>query len=97
MQEGTIFTPRTGHAVSILNGIFYLFGGADNQQILNDLYCFDVMGKEWEEIHTKGTPPQPRSGSKTCVIEQKIYFFGGYTKKNGKYFSDLFTYSPINN
>ena len=29
-QKGILFTPRTGHTVSVVKNSFFLFGGADN-------------------------------------------------------------------
>jgi hypothetical protein len=31
-----------------------------------------------------------RSGSKSVVLDDTIYFFGGYTFWKGEYFNDLF-------
>jgi leucine-zipper-like transcriptional regulator 1 len=86
--QGDVFTPRTGHAVVAVGSTGYLFGGADNQSILNDLYSFDLVEHKWARVQGQsGTPPSVRSGSKCTSRDQLIYFFGGYTK--AQYFNDL--------
>ncbi|CAD7960621.1 unnamed protein product [Amoebophrya sp. A120] len=93
-QHGKIYTPRTGHAVVVYGNKFYLMGGTDESARQNDIYCFDCETNNWTMLQNiKGNPPSARSGSKAIVYSDSIYFFGGYTKKDGEYFQDLYSFN----
>jgi hypothetical protein len=76
----------------------YLFGGQYQDQIYNDLWCFDLSSSTWSFISTSN-PPQPRCGHKMVYIDKKIYIFGGEallqstTKYNDLWVYDLQTKS----
>mmetsp|Transcript_10290 Transcript_10290/g.26135 ORF Transcript_10290/g.26135 Transcript_10290/m.26135 type:complete len:786 (+) Transcript_10290:111-2468(+) len=92
-QTGTVYSPRTGHAVVVWNNCFYLFGGTDENARQSDIYCFTVSTKRWCLVNpVTGTPPSARSGSKAVVYRDCVFYFGGYTKKDGEYFNDLFQF-----
>jgi len=94
MQVGQVYTPRTGHAVVVWNHCFYLMGGTDENARQNDIYRYDVRNRTWVCIDpVSGHAPSARSGSKAVVCRDSIYFFGGYTKKDGDYFNDLFEFN----
>ena len=46
----------------------------------------------WRQVTSTGTPPSARSGAKAVVYRDAIFLFGGYTKKDGEYFNDVFKY-----
>lgn len=96
-QHGQVYTPRTGHAVVVWNHCFYLMGGTDENARQNDVYRFDVRTSIWHLIdNVCGETPSARSGSKTVVCRDSIFYFGGYTKKDGDYFNDLFEFNIPN-
>jgi len=87
-----LFTARTGHSVVALADKLYLFCGSDNENILNDMYVYDIHTKTWSPVVFKGNPPHPRSGCKGVPLSTDIFYFGGYTYRKGEYFSDLYRY-----
>mmetsp|Transcript_85667 Transcript_85667/g.239358 ORF Transcript_85667/g.239358 Transcript_85667/m.239358 type:complete len:792 (+) Transcript_85667:172-2547(+) len=92
-QAGQVYTARTGHAVVVWNHCFYLMGGTDENARQNDIYRYDLATKHWVCIDpVTGTAPSARSGSKAVVCRDSIFFFGGYTKKDGDYFNELFEF-----
>jgi len=94
MQIGQVYTPRTGHAVVVWNHCFYLMGGTDENARQNDIYRYDVRNRTWTCIEpVSGHAPSARSGSKAVVCRDSVFFFGGYTKKDGDYFNDLFEFN----
>lgn len=94
IQTGQVYTPRTGHAVVVWNHCFYLMGGTDENARQNDIYRYDVRNQSWVCIDpVSGHAPSARSGSKAVVCRDSIFFFGGYTKKDGDYFNDLFEFN----
>lgn len=93
-QYGQSYTPRTGHAVIVWNHCFYLMGGTDENARQNDIYRYDVGHHTWTCIEpVTGNPPSARSGSKVEVYRDSIFCFGGYTKRDGDYFNDLYEFN----
>lgn len=41
------FTPRTGHSVVVLDDHLFLFCGSDNENILNDMYMYNITTMKW--------------------------------------------------
>jgi N-acetylneuraminic acid mutarotase len=39
--------------------------------------------------------PKARSGTRAISYRDSLYFFGGYTRKGGTYFNDLFQYNVV--
>ena len=76
---------------------FYIFGGSGKDTILNDFFSFDLKTKSFTEIKPSDTFPTPRSGTKLSINSSNIYFFGGYTNKDGDYFSDIYKYDILTN
>ena len=90
------YSARTGHAVIVWNNKFYLFGGTDENARQSDIHFFDVIERRWNKVPgVSGPCPSSRSGAKAIVYRECIYFFGGYTKKDGDYFNDLHCYDIV--
>jgi N-acetylneuraminic acid mutarotase len=53
---------------------------------------YDIFLNRWNRLPENGKPPIPRSGAKGVHFEDKLYFFGGYQKKRGDFYKDLFYY-----
>ena len=86
---GDTYSQRTGHAVVSYKKKFFVFGGTDETSRQNDMHCYDLETHLWQKLNCKGNPPCARSGSKGERYKDFIYYFGGYTKKDGDYFNDL--------
>lgn len=89
-SQGQIFTPRTGHECIFADGNIYLFAGTDDDERLNDLYTYSIRKNRWAKIEPVGEKPQQRSGARGVAFMDGLYFFGGYQRKRGHYFNDLF-------
>lgn len=90
--NGTTYTARTGHCAISCNGIFYVFGGTDEQNRRNDIHAYNTEQKMWTQLPSLGQIPQARSGAKGVAYNRALFIFGGYTKKDGTYFNDLHRY-----
>uniref|UniRef100_A0A0G4GFY8 RING-type domain-containing protein n=1 Tax=Chromera velia CCMP2878 TaxID=1169474 RepID=A0A0G4GFY8_9ALVE len=88
-NEENVYSARTGHAVVVWSDSFFLFGGTDEQARQNDIYEYSVSNNYWCPVTANGSPPASRSGCKAVVYRESVFFFGGYTKKEGNYFNDL--------
>lgn len=56
-----------------------------------------LESKKWLKLNPTGTPPTARSGAHSLSFETSVYIFGGYTKKGGEYFNDIFEYKTVEN
>ncbi|CAK9054387.1 Leucine-zipper-like transcriptional regulator 1 (LZTR-1) [Durusdinium trenchii] len=90
--DAWVYTPRTGHAVVNEDGVFYLFGGTDGAARQSDVHAYNVETNLWQEIRASGRAPPARSGAQAVVWNGNVWFFGGYTKKDGDYFNDVYKY-----
>jgi len=89
---GPTYSARTGHCAINAGNRFYVFGGTDESNRRNDLYLFDIENSSWRQVVCQGQVPQPRSGAKGVYFSRGIYLFGGYTRKDGNYFNDLYKF-----
>eukprot|EP01080_Neovahlkampfia_damariscottae_P001226 gene1226-11316_t len=77
---GDIPSGRAGHSMSLFEDKFYIFGGFDGENDLNDLYCFDLKSNRWTLIDFGLNMPQNSSfHSMICFKEKnsKLLLFGG--------------------
>uniref|UniRef100_W5MVX0 Zmp:0000001301 n=1 Tax=Lepisosteus oculatus TaxID=7918 RepID=W5MVX0_LEPOC len=91
--KGDLPCPRHGHALAVAGNIAFLFGGMstlnslDGQpKHLNDFYMFTVSPTDltWEVIPQNGLIPPAREGHSLCVINGKLYLFGGASHPQAK-------------
>lgn len=89
--------PRSSHAVALHKNMMYMFGGEFSNPSLSqyrhyrDLWRLDLEDMSWERIDIRGGPTA-RSGSRMCVLNNKLVVFGGFfdTGFENKYLNDLY-------
>ncbi|KAG5416771.1 KEL2 [Candida metapsilosis] len=70
--------PLTNHSMSVYKEKIYVFGGVyNNEKVSNDLWEFDVAEEKWKQIQTKGTTPLPVNEHSACVVDDRLYIYGG--------------------
>ncbi|XP_027055709.1 kelch domain-containing protein 3 isoform X1 [Pocillopora verrucosa] len=90
--KGCVPYMRYGHSASAMGDLVYIFGGRnDTHGACNILYCFDTRSLTWSKPKVNGKPPAARDGHSACVIESRIYIFGGY-EEEGECFSNSIEY-----
>ena len=67
------------------NSIIIAYGSDVNNQSLNDCWELDLNELIWKNI--SNCLSTPRHSTSSCIINDKIFFFGGYNEHN--FFSDL--------
>jgi len=85
-------SPRHGHScVAIGEGKLAFFGGANEDEIINDvitiqrfndLHIFDTTTLAWTSVSASGSPPFPRSFHSAAVVGESpplMYIFAGET------------------
>ena len=74
---------RTNHISFVYKDYFYIFGGRDiNESKMNDMYRINLDISEesqdkWEKIDFSGDIPEPVTGHKAVVYEDRLFVFGG--------------------
>lgn len=70
--------PLTNHSMSVYKEKIYVFGGVyNNEKVSNDLWEFDVEQEKWQQIQTNGTTPLPVNEHSACVVDDRLYIYGG--------------------
>lgn len=70
--------PVANHSMSVYKNKIYIFGGIyNNEKISNDLWCFDALTNKWSQLPTTGSVPLPVNEHSSCVINDKLYIYGG--------------------
>jgi len=81
---------RYGHTASLIGCNIYIFGGRNDQHgACNILYCFNTNTFKWSIPNTTGTPPGARDGHSSCVVNTKLYIFGGYKEVTQQFSSEM--------
>ncbi|ODV76826.1 uncharacterized protein CANTADRAFT_57681 [Suhomyces tanzawaensis NRRL Y-17324] len=70
--------PLTNHSMSVYKTKIYVFGGVyNNERVSNDLWSYDALVNKWTQIPTSGAVPQPVNEHSACVVNDKLYIYGG--------------------
>lgn len=82
--------PLTNHSMSVYKDKIYVFGGVyNNEKVSNDLWEFDVEMEKWQQIQTNGTIPLPVNEHSACVVDDRLYIYGG-NDFSGVIYSNLY-------
>lgn len=84
LLKGTSPPPsrRYGHTMVAHDTHLYVFGGAADSNLPNDLYWYDLENETWDVVQTTGEIPSGRLFHHGDVIENKMYIFGGTIDNN---------------
>lgn len=75
---------RYGHTMVAFDRHLYVFGGAADNTLPNELHCYDVDSQTWEVIQpsTDSELPSGRLFHAAAVIHDAMYIFGGTVDNN---------------
>ncbi|XP_065663957.1 leucine-zipper-like transcriptional regulator 1 isoform X3 [Hydra vulgaris] len=73
---------RYGHTMVTHDRHLYVFGGAADNTLPNDLYWYDLETETWDVIQTEGELPNGRLFHDADVIGDRLYVFGGTVDNN---------------
>ena len=86
---GTPPRPRMGHvAARIVDRYLIIFGGGTIDKVFDDLHIFDTEKCTWRRGSDTGSVPQSRAGHSCCVIDERLFIFGG-ANAEGEVFNDF--------
>uniref|UniRef100_A0A0N5CD48 Kelch domain-containing protein 10 n=1 Tax=Strongyloides papillosus TaxID=174720 RepID=A0A0N5CD48_STREA len=93
--HGRIPPARDGHTAVVWKNKMFIFGGfeEDHQIFSQDVFVFDFITNEWAEVKPTGKKPAWRDFHTACVIDGKMYIFGGRCDEMGMFISnkDIYT------
>ncbi|GAB6032197.1 Leucine-zipper-like transcriptional regulator 1 [Chamberlinius hualienensis] len=77
-------TRRYGHTMVAFDRYLYVFGGAADSTLPNDLHCFDLDSQMWSivPISKDSEVPSGRLFHAAAVISDAMYVFGGTVDNN---------------
>ncbi|KAH7318029.1 hypothetical protein B0J17DRAFT_527685, partial [Rhizoctonia solani] len=68
----------TAHAVVLVGGVIYMFGGEDqNEEVLGDTWCFKLNEQRWYKFPHTSFQPLARHGHTMVAIEGRMFVLGG--------------------
>ncbi|MGH0174785.1 UNVERIFIED_CONTAM: hypothetical protein FKN15_069077 [Acipenser sinensis] len=76
--------PLAYHSTSLFRGELFVFGGVfpmphpEPDGCSDSLYIFDPQHEIWYQPIVLGEGPAARSGHSACLIQRKLYVFGGW-------------------
>ncbi|CAG8579784.1 2112_t:CDS:2, partial [Acaulospora colombiana] len=74
--------PRERHSAVIVDEVIYIFGGITQEgEELDDLVAFRITNQRWYRFPQMGPSPSARYGLSMSVVDEKIFIFGGDSKK----------------
>ena len=76
-----------------------LFGGATQDEVVNDIWAYDPSANTWTALTPSGTPPERRLG---CALaydssSHRVIVFGGANADSSTFFNDTWAYDPVAN
>ncbi len=84
--RGTPHPPnrRYGHTMVAFDRQLYVFGGAADNILSNDLHCFDLDSQVWSLIQhsTDSQVPSGRLFHAAAIVKDAVYIFGGTVDNN---------------
>jgi len=83
--EGEIPDGRRSHSALNFHGDLVIFGGYNSvtQKHKNDIWRFDTKRNRWSQIKPKGKGPGPRRRQAVCLVDNRVFLFGGTSPYTG--------------
>ncbi|ESO85378.1 hypothetical protein LOTGIDRAFT_205828 [Lottia gigantea] len=81
---------RYGHTAVTVGDCAYIWGGRnDKDGACNILFCFDSSNLSWSKPTVYGRIPGARDGHSSCLINNKMYIFGGFEEEIDRFNNEI--------
>ncbi|XP_063235447.1 kelch domain-containing protein 3 [Bacillus rossius redtenbacheri] len=80
---------RYGHTAVAYGEKIYVWGGRNDEESCNKLFCFDTAVLKWVSVSARGDTPGARDGHSACVIDHCMYVFGGFVENIERFSQDV--------
>ncbi|CAG9537157.1 unnamed protein product [Cercopithifilaria johnstoni] len=95
--DGEAPPARDGHSAVVVGDLMFMFGGfeEESQRFSQETFAYNFKQRKWYEVKTTGELPQWRDFHTACVIDKKMYIFGGRSDLRGAFHSSRDYYSDV--
>lgn len=83
---------RYSHAFFTIDNYFFIYGGLNNEVVLDDMWAFNVLTREWNQIEQPAIYPGPRSSTQLVRYGRSAFMFSGYTTDGSTCRQDLWRF-----
>lgn len=92
-RDSQIPYQRYGHTAVAYGDFAYIWGGRnDTDGACNVLFVFNTVLRIWGTVDTSGPIPGARDGHSACVIQKKMYIYGGYEEGIDRFSDDVYSF-----
>lgn len=84
--NGSVPAPRCGHESFTKDALVFIFGGWNNEQQFNDLFCLDIEQKDWSDVDLSWGVPRWNCALQLveAIPSWRVFVFGGTADVNGE-------------
>ncbi|KAL6863815.1 hypothetical protein ACP4OV_016718 [Aristida adscensionis] len=92
-QKGGGPGARSSHAIALVGGTAYAFGGEFTPRVPvdNAMYAFDLATRTWSPVDATGDVPPPRVGVTMAAVGATVFTFGGRDQEH-KELNELYAF-----
>lgn len=92
-QKGSGPGARSSHAITLVGGTAYSFGGEFTPRVPVDstMYAFDLKEQSWSALDAAGEVPPPRVGVTMAAVGGTVFVFGGRDRDH-KELNELYSF-----
>ena len=91
--NGDIPPERADQAEWVRNQQMYIQGGRGEENLLSDMWRYDMENNEWEQVEQSGDIPSARYGHSVVTVDGKDYLYGG-KDNSGSDLMDFYSFDP---
>ncbi|GLV40018.1 uncharacterized protein CBL_10914 [Carabus blaptoides fortunei] len=71
----------------------YIWGGRNDEMACNTLFVFDTTTNCWDAPEVGGYKPPARDGHSACVMDNRMYIFGGFEEETETFSQEVHEFS----
>uniref|UniRef100_A0A915Q4A1 Uncharacterized protein n=1 Tax=Setaria digitata TaxID=48799 RepID=A0A915Q4A1_9BILA len=90
-SDGDTPPGRTRHTAVVFNDMMIIYGGRDDHAptLPNDVWAYNFKTRKWYGMALYGQIPRGRECHTACVIDGKMYVFGGVDESDDELYLDV--------
>ena len=75
---------------------FWIYGGRGaDDELLSDLFVFDMAEEQWSQPQALSTPPEPRENHAACFVADRYLVVSGGTNDDGEVLDSISVYDVM--
>lgn len=90
-QSSCVPFQRYGHTAVAYGDQIFVWGGRNDIEACNVLFCFDTNTLQWSCPEVTGMIPGARDGHSACIVNHCMYVFGGFEEQIDRFSQDVHT------